>query len=123
MLNVKVGVFHLLAFTVVIGKRPVLHRWVSKAPAFQISHSLTVVVGLLLRRLPVDALLLTAAGMGQLTALQRRGLHAKLFRSAALAAVQKAILAGVILLPWRHLGKSIQDTVKVIHRLSSSLQE
>ena len=34
--------------------------------------------------------------VGEQAALQRRGLHAKLFRGAALAAVQKTVLAGVV---------------------------
>mgnify|MGYP006957492237 FL=1 len=104
MLNVEEGVLHLLTPTVVVGKCPLLHGRASKAMAFQICHGLTVTAGLLRRCLPVDALMITAAGMGQQATHQRRCLHAELLGSAALATVQKAVLTNVILRPWRDLG-------------------
>ena len=90
---------------------------------FQISHGLPVTAGLLLCRLPVKPLLLTAAGVGQQTALQRRGLHAKLFRSAALAAVQKPVLSGVVPRLQPGHGDAFEDAVKIIHSLSPSFHE
>ena len=106
-----------------MGERPASHSRVSEAPALQIGHGLKVTAGLLLRCLPVDALLLTAAGVGEQAALQRRGLHAKLFRGAALAAVQKPVLAGVVPRFQPGHGHALDDAVKIIHRLSPSLHE
>ena len=70
MLNIETGVFHLWAFAVVIGKCPVTHSRISEAPALQICHGLKVMAGLLLRCLPVDALLLTPAGAREGPSLQ-----------------------------------------------------
>ena len=123
ILDIEPGVFHLRTFPVVVGKYPIFHGGVSKAPALQFGHGLTVTAGLLLRCLPVDALLLTAAGVGEQAALQRRGLHAKLFRGAALAAVQKTVLAGVVSRFQPGHGDALDDAVKIIHRLSPSLHE
>ena len=65
MLDIEMGVFHLRAFAVVIGKCPIAHSRIGEAPALQICHNLSVTAGLLLRCLPVNAFLLTLAGTGE----------------------------------------------------------
>ena len=62
-------------------------------------------------------------GMGEQAPLQRRRVHAKLFRGTALAAVQKPVLAGVVPRLQPGHGHALDDAVKIIHRLSPSLHE
>ena len=65
MLDIEMGVFHLRAFTVVVGKCPTAHSGVSESPALQIGHGLKVTAGLLLRCLLVKPRLFTLAGAGK----------------------------------------------------------
>ena len=51
----------------------------------------------LLRCLPVKPFLFTPAGTGEQPPFQRRCVHTKLLRGVAFAAVEKAVLAGVVL--------------------------
>ena len=120
MLDIKMSVFHLRAFAVVIGERPAAHSRVGESPALQIGHGLKVTAGLLLRCLLVDTFLLTPAGTGEQPPLQRRYVHAKLLRGVALPAVEKSIFASVVLRPYMSHGHALDNAVKIIHRLSPS---
>ena len=72
--------------------------------------------------LSVQFLLTSApAGTGEQPPLQRRCVHTKLLRGAALPAVQKPVLAGVVLWPYMGHGHALDNAVKIIHRLSPSL--
>lgn len=65
ILDIEMGVLHLRTFSVIVGKCPIPHGGVSKAPMFQIRYGLTVTAGFLLRLLPVKPFLLALAGTGE----------------------------------------------------------
>lgn len=56
------SVFHLRAFSIVIGECPTAHSGIGESPALQIDHGLKMAAGLLLRCLLVKPRLFALAG-------------------------------------------------------------
>ena len=125
IVGVKSRVLHLRIRAVILCKAPVPQLRRVKAVLFQLLYGVLMLALLVSQPLFIHAFLLTGAVRGMPVTSEQGGMtifKIGFLRRMALAAVQQAVLAGVIALvgsDFHHFGNNIG---KIVHRLSPSLQ-
>ena len=124
IVGVKSRVFHLRIRAVVLCKAPVSQLRCVKAVLFQLLYGVLVLALLVCPPLFLIAFLLTGAVRGMPVTSEQGGVtifKIGFLRRMALAAVQQAVLSGVIAIvgsDFHHFGNNIG---KIVHKLSPSL--
>ena len=125
IVGVKSRVLHLRICAVVLCKAPVSQLRRVKAVLFQLLYGVLMLALLVSQPLFIHAFLLTGAVRGMPVTSEQGGMtifKIGFLRRMALAAVQQAVLAGIIALVGADFHRFGNNIGKIVHRLSPSLQ-